>query len=353
MTPDLDFTSPSVAFSYDVNNSLLYKKDDRNYVNILSRKQLNTLGNTSLLDIYLSTGNVIEPHYHQNASELVYCVTGAAVVSIINPFTNQLHHYPITPGLVANVPQGWWHYEIATVDNTHLLAIFDAPIPEVIFGSDILRLTPADILAHTYCLDEEMVKETLAPITGQVFIGPPAGCDNGLAEENMPTQPAAMHQMAYGQGPGYQGLGQGQSQGQGVYQGQGPGVYQGPGQGAYQGPGQGSSYQGQGYQVQGIYPGQGYTSQGYAYPQQNGYPASGGGYASAGYQPTGYQPWIPQNGYAQAGYTQNSYAQGYAANGYVQNGAQVDYPSAEQGGTSYAGTGYTPAGYGNGYPPLG
>jgi oxalate decarboxylase/phosphoglucose isomerase-like protein (cupin superfamily) len=314
MTPDLDFTSPSVAFSYDVNNSLLYKKDDRNYVNILSRKQLNTLGNTSLLDIFLSTGNVIEPHYHQNASELVYCVTGAAVVSIINPFTNQLHHYPITPGLTANIPQGWWHYEIATVDNTHLLAIFDAPIPEVIFGSDILRLTPADILAHTYCLDEAMVKETLAPITGQVFIGPPAGCDNALAEENMPTQPAAMHQMAYGQG-----------QGQGVYQGSGQG-YQGPGQGVYQG--------------QGSYPGQGYASQSYVYPQQNGYPASGGGYASGGYQPTGYQPWIPQNGYVQAGYTQNSYA-------------QAGYAAAEQSGASYTGTGYTPAGYGNGYPPLG
>lgn len=296
MTPDLDFTSPSVAFSYDVNNSLLYKKDDRNYVNILSRKQLNTLGNTSLLDIFLSTGNVIEPHYHQNASELVYCVAGAAVVSIINPFTNQLHHYPITPGLVANVPQGWWHYEIATVDNTHLLAIFDAPIPEVIFGSDILRLTPADILAHTYCLDEAMVKETLAPITGQVFIGPPAGCANGPADENMPDQSAAVSQMAYSQG--YPG----------------PGGY--PGQG-YAGQGyQVQGYHGQGLQSQG-YHGQGYTPQGYAYPQQNAYSAGGngyapgGGYSPAGYQPAsaGYQPWVqPAAGYAQARYVPAGYA---------------------------------------------
>lgn len=304
MTPDLDFTSPSVAFSYDVNNSLLYKKDDRNYVNILSRKQLNTLGNTSLLDIFLSTGNVIEPHYHQNASELVYCVAGAAVVSIINPFTNQLHHYPITPGLVANVPQGWWHYEIATVDNTHLLAIFDAPIPEVIFGSDILRLTPADVLAHTYCLDEAMVKETLAPITGQVFIGPPAGCANGLADENMPAaQPGVMPQMAHGQG----------YPGPGGYPGQG---YAGQGEGY-----QGSSYPGQGYHGQGLhsqgYHGQGYTPQGYAYPQQNAYSAGGngyapgGGYSPAGYQPAsaGYQPWVqPAAGYAQARYAPAGYA---------------------------------------------
>jgi hypothetical protein len=85
---------------------------------------------------------------------LVHCISEAATISILNPFTKQLLHYTITPGQVANVPQGWWHYEIATLDNTHLLAIFDAPTPEVILGSDILKFTPAIIIAHTYCIDE-------------------------------------------------------------------------------------------------------------------------------------------------------------------------------------------------------
>ncbi|GAB2699192.1 cupin domain-containing protein [Paenibacillus thermoaerophilus] len=172
----MDYTSPYVQFTYDLSDNLFFKKNDRNYINALSIKQLNTLGNVSLLDIYLSTGNIVEPHYHQNASELVYCVSGAAVVSLINPFTQELLNFPIRPGQVANVPQAWWHYEIATVDNTHLLAVFDAPIPEFIGGSDLLRLTPAEVLAHSYCLDEAKVKETLAPITRTVFIGPPHDC---------------------------------------------------------------------------------------------------------------------------------------------------------------------------------
>ncbi len=104
-TSYMDYTSPSVRFNYDLSNNQLYKKDDRNYINALSIKQLNTLGNTSLLDIFLSEGNVIEPHYHQNASELVYCISGSAVVSLINPFTNELLNYSIKPGQVANVPQ--------------------------------------------------------------------------------------------------------------------------------------------------------------------------------------------------------------------------------------------------------
>ncbi|SFJ12845.1 Cupin [Paenibacillus sp. UNC496MF] len=174
----MDFTSPNVQFTYDLKNNNVFTKDSRNLIDALGIQQLNTLGNVSLLDIFLSTGNVVEPHIHQNASELVYCIAGAAVVSLINPFTKQLLNFPIAPGQVANVPQGWWHYEIATADNTHLLAIFDAPVPEVILGSDLLRLTPASVYAHTYCLDEATWKAAVAPITNSVFIGPPVGCAN-------------------------------------------------------------------------------------------------------------------------------------------------------------------------------
>lgn len=189
----MDYASPTAQFTYDLKNTTFFKKDPQNYINILSIHQLNTLGNMSLLDIYLSTGNVIEPHTHQNASELVICVSGAAVVSLINPFTKQLQHYPIQPGQVANVPQGWWHYEVATVDNTHLLAIFDAPVPGFIAGSDLLRLTPANVFAHTYCLDEAQVKETLAPITETVVIGPPLDC--------MQNQPASKASPAHQANP--------------------------------------------------------------------------------------------------------------------------------------------------------
>ena len=173
----LDYTSPSTQFTFDVNKSPLFQKDSNNFINVLGVQQLNTLDNVSLLDIYLSANNIIEPHYHQNAAELIYCISGAVVVSILNPFTKQLLDFPITPGQVANVPQGWWHYEVATVDNTHLLAIFNAPTPEVISGSDILKFTPASIMAHTYCMDENLWKQAIAPVKPSTFIGPPTDCN--------------------------------------------------------------------------------------------------------------------------------------------------------------------------------
>ncbi|MBB6694252.1 cupin domain-containing protein [Cohnella xylanilytica] len=172
----MDFTSPDVQFFFDVNKNRAFTTNSRNYINSLGVQQLNTLGNASILDIFFSKGHYVEPHYHQNATELVYCVSGAVNVSFLNPFTQKLQTVVIRPGQVANVPQGWWHYEEATEDDTHLIAIFDAPTPQVILGSDILRLTPARAMAEAYCLDEAKWKEAVAPIRQTVGIGPLDDC---------------------------------------------------------------------------------------------------------------------------------------------------------------------------------
>jgi quercetin dioxygenase-like cupin family protein len=186
MASHMDGTPPSPQYTFDVNKSPLFKKDNNNYINVLGVKQLNILENVSLLDIFLSANNVIEPHYHPNAAELVYCISGAATVSMLNPFTKQILRYSITPGQVANIPRSWWHYEVAKVDNTHLLAIFDAPTPEVILGSDILKFTPANIISHTYCLDENQWKQAIAPVQPTTYIGPYKNCNR--AKENIPHQ---------------------------------------------------------------------------------------------------------------------------------------------------------------------
>ncbi|AKO92907.1 cupin domain-containing protein [Priestia filamentosa] len=176
-TSYMDYTNANVQYFSDVNKNRLNTRDSKNFINRLGRDVLNTLGNVSLLDIYLSEDRVVEPHYHQNAAELVYCISGAAVVSLINPFNNKVINISIRPGQVANIPQGWWHWEVASENNTHLLAIFDAPYPEYIFGSDILTKTPIEVLAHTYCLDAEKLKETLAPLKNEtIVIGPTNEC---------------------------------------------------------------------------------------------------------------------------------------------------------------------------------
>ncbi|MCT2535476.1 cupin domain-containing protein [Aquibacillus koreensis] len=185
---EMDYTSPSTQYFFDMNKSPLFIKNQQNLINVLGKKQLNTLENTSLLDIFLSKSNVVEPHYHQNAAELVYCIAGSAIVSILNPFTKQILNFHITPGQVANVPKGWWHYEVATTDHTHLLAIFDAPNPEVILGSDLLKFTPSNIMAHTYCINEEEWKNVTAPVKPNTYIGPYKDCEKSHHKPYNPQQ---------------------------------------------------------------------------------------------------------------------------------------------------------------------
>ena len=176
MSSSIDFSSPSIQFSFDVNKSLLFKKDQLNFINVLGVNELNSLKNLSMLDTYLSKGNIVVPHYHQNAAELVYCISGCAVVSIFHPFMKQLMNFTIMPGQVANVPQGWWHYIEAQTDHTHFLAIFDSNTPEVILGSDLLKFTPPSIMARTYCMDENQWKQAVTPVKPATFIGPPKDC---------------------------------------------------------------------------------------------------------------------------------------------------------------------------------
>jgi oxalate decarboxylase/phosphoglucose isomerase-like protein (cupin superfamily) len=176
MAYNTDCASPSIQYKFDVNKSLLFAKDNQNFINILGKDQLNSLENTSLLDIYLSVSNIVEPHYHPNAAELVYCISGAAIVSILDPFTNELKNFPITPGQVANVPRAWWHYEVATMNHTHLLAIFDAPNPQVILGSNILKFTPDEIMSVTYCINEDQWKTFTENIKPNTYIGPYKDC---------------------------------------------------------------------------------------------------------------------------------------------------------------------------------
>lgn len=198
-SPNADLSSPSLNLSYDLRNHVYFKQNDQNYILGLSAIQLPSV-KTGLLDIYLSQGHSVEPHWHPNAAELVYAIQGEALVYVLNPFTLQLLKYRITPGQVANVPKAWWHWEIATKDQTHLLAIFDTENPEVIFGSDILRKTPKDIMELAYCLNGDQIEQALKPLTETVIIGPPTGCSAAQVIGNkgvLPSQPPHYQQPAF------------------------------------------------------------------------------------------------------------------------------------------------------------
>jgi len=172
-------------FTYNVSNNVFYKKNAENIIYALGVDQLKKIGNVFLLDIFLHRNNDVELHYHPNATELTYCISGKAEVGFVNLETKEWETLIINRGEVITIPQGWWHYVKAKEDHTHLLAIHDTKQLETVFGSDILRLTPNETFAHMYCLDEKTVEKAFRPIDETVIIGPPADCSKRLRDKSI------------------------------------------------------------------------------------------------------------------------------------------------------------------------
>jgi len=164
-------------FVFDVAENNIFTKDEANYINGVGIQELDTVGDLYILDIYLDKDNYVDLHYHANASELTYCVKGTAEICFINPTTEEWACFELTPGKVISIPQGFWHEAKALEDGTHIIATHDTDNLQTTFGSDLLRLTPKEVMANIHCLDEAALEEVLSPIDETIAIGPPVGCE--------------------------------------------------------------------------------------------------------------------------------------------------------------------------------
>jgi len=171
--------SPSFNLAFDLRTAPYFQKNSQNFILQDTVKQMPVMQNLSVFDVYLSRGHSVEAHWHPNANELVYMIQGEAIVSTLNPFTKQILSYRVGPPQTVYIPMGWWHWAIAVSDHMHLLAIFDNNATQVVFGSDVLRLTPPEVFQAIYGVNAAQFAEVLKPIDQTVIIGPPGSGDTG------------------------------------------------------------------------------------------------------------------------------------------------------------------------------
>ncbi|GKU84610.1 cupin domain-containing protein [Niallia sp. NCCP-28] len=195
-----DKQSPSYQLFGDSTKVVNYKRDSNNYITQLFSEQLPNI-QTGFFNVHLSQGIIIQPHWHTNVTELVFVISGEALTSVFNPFTQKLLTYHLKPGQVSQFPKGWFHWIIALQNNTHILTIFDQPTPDIVYGSDFLRFIPADVLNRAYCIQENYYKKAVEPIYDSVILGPPAGCDQTRRsyynQHPMTYQPVHPYQTSY------------------------------------------------------------------------------------------------------------------------------------------------------------
>jgi oxalate decarboxylase len=103
--------------------------------------------------VVLKPKGIREPHWHPNAWEFDYCISGRARMSVVAP-NNEWKIFDVKPGQVVFVPQGYFHYfENIGLDDLRFLVVFNDSASE---SSDDIGISvslggvPNHVLAATF-----------------------------------------------------------------------------------------------------------------------------------------------------------------------------------------------------------
>lgn len=118
-------TSGSPNLFFDSKKNIAFEKDKDNVIYEVTSTQLPAMVGGAFADVYLTEGNIREPHWHPNAWELVVVISGEAEVSILDPDNKKLHTHVAKPGQVVFIPMGWWHWINPTSKKLHFHLFFN------------------------------------------------------------------------------------------------------------------------------------------------------------------------------------------------------------------------------------
>jgi oxalate decarboxylase len=118
--------------------------------------------NAAMALVVLKKGGTREPHWHPDAWEFDYCISGKARMSVVGP-NNEWREFKVEPGQIVFVPQGYFHYfENIGEDDLRFLIVFNNSTKES--NDDIglsvsLGETPNHVLAATFGVPDSVFEQ--------------------------------------------------------------------------------------------------------------------------------------------------------------------------------------------------
>ncbi len=115
-------------------------------------KDFPVLAGMSLSMLTLQARGVREPHWHPNAHELGYCISGNGLMTVFSPGAGH-DTFTISPGDIAFVPMGYLHHiENTGTEPLQLAICFNHEEPEDIGLSAGVAVMPHHIMGETFNL---------------------------------------------------------------------------------------------------------------------------------------------------------------------------------------------------------
>src|SRR5918912_4213642 len=117
---------------------------------IANADNFNILKDMSLYLLNLDSGGVREPHWHPNAAELSYCLSGSALMTIFSPGAGH-STFPVDEGEIVFIPKGYLHHiENIYEGETKFAIAFNHEMPEDIGISGSTGSMPANGLGAKF-----------------------------------------------------------------------------------------------------------------------------------------------------------------------------------------------------------
>lgn len=129
-----------------------------------SREQYSILEGqqASMYSVRLEEDGVREPHWHPNAWEFGYCISGRARMTVVAP-KGHFETFEVGPGDAVFVPQGYYHYfENIGSEELHVLLVFNTSMAES--DDDIglaasIGVLPDEVLDATFGVSAEAFRD--------------------------------------------------------------------------------------------------------------------------------------------------------------------------------------------------
>ena len=120
------------------------------YIRLTNQALFPILKGLTMYTVHLKKGGLREPHWHPNAHEINYVITGKVKIGILSPDSSR-ETIELEPGDIGYIPMGYSHYIENVADGeSHVIVTFSNESPEDIGFSDALGAVPNELLATTF-----------------------------------------------------------------------------------------------------------------------------------------------------------------------------------------------------------
>lgn len=129
--------------------------------------------NASMYSVHLEEGGFREPHWHPDAWEFNYCVTGRGRVTVLAP-KNSVDTFEIKAGDAFFIPPGHLHYfESLGPGKLHIVLIFNTSHAEAsddIGIGESMGVMPDEVLAAVFGVPTEAIR-AVPDVKKRIIIG--------------------------------------------------------------------------------------------------------------------------------------------------------------------------------------